>query len=299
MGALRRSVAARSVRVIIAVSLLAGLGSVIGILALSHSASAPPVGLTAPVKVAASFDQPFVQFGDRFIARVVVALDTRLVRTRTLRISDDLAPLSQLGPARTSSSTQDRVEIVTLAIPVACLTAPCIAGSGRAQVHLPLIQASVLERDDRRAHTAARWPALDVRGRVTAADLAPSTPPFEADTAPLPPTYRIAPGTLVTLLDVLAGVLAVAGIGLIAREVRLQLRHQAPRPAALDRALILTRQAERRSVADRRRALSLLSRALGGDRRSRAARRLAWSESKPEPDELEELVVEIEQGPPK
>jgi hypothetical protein len=296
MGALRRSVAARSDRVIIAISLLAGLGSVIGILALSHSASAPAIGLTAPVKVAVGFDQPFVQFGDRFVARVVVALDTRLVRTQTLRISDDLAPLTQLGPARTSSSTQDRVELVTLTVPVACLTAPCIAGSGRAQVHLPFVQATVLERDARTAHTSVRWPALDVRGRVTAADLAPSTPPFKADAAPLPPTYRIAPATLVTLLDVLAVVSAVAGIGLIAREVHLQLRHHAPRPAELERALMLTRQAKRRPVADRRRALSLLSRALGGDRRSRAARRLAWSESEPEADELEELVVEIERG---
>jgi hypothetical protein len=104
--------------------------------------------------------------------------------------------------------------------------------------------------------------------------------------------------TLVTLLDVLAALSALAGIGLVAREVYLQLRHQAPRPSALERALKLTRQSTRRSVADRRRALSLLGRALGGDRRSGAARRLAWSESKPEPGELEELVEEIEQGRP-
>jgi hypothetical protein len=246
--------------------------------------------------VAASFDQPVIQFGDRFVARVAVALDKRLVRAQTLRISDDLAPLTQLGPARTSSSTKGNLELVTVTVPVACLTAPCVAANGQAQVHLPLVGATVLGRDGRGVHAWVRWPVLNVGGRVTGSELAPSNPPFRADTTPPPPTYRIAPATLATLLEVLAGLAAVAAIGLIARDVHLRLRPQESRPSGLKRALLLTRQAEARPAADRRRALSLLSRALGGDRRSSAARRLAWSESEPEPDQLEELVAEIEQG---
>src|ERR1700679_3250924 len=96
MGALKRAAAAASSRIIV-VCLLAGLGAVGGILALSHSASAPAIAPTAPVAVAGDFDRGFVQFGDRITARVVVALDTRLVRTQTLRITDDFAPLPQLG----------------------------------------------------------------------------------------------------------------------------------------------------------------------------------------------------------
>jgi hypothetical protein len=271
------------------------VGAFAGILALSHSVSTPAIAPTAPVEVAANFDSAFVQFGDRITARVVVALDTRLVRTQTLRITDDLAPLTQLGPARTSRSTQGNLELVTVAVPVACITAPCVASSGKARVSLPLVQASALGRGGRTAHASAHWPALSVRGRVTKSDLAPSTPPFEADTAPPAATYRIAPATLPTLLDVLAALFAFSAIGLAAREVHMRLRRQRPRPGALEHALRLTRQAERRPAADRRRALALLSRALGGDRHSGAARRLAWSETTPEPDELEELVSEIEQ----
>jgi hypothetical protein len=294
MGALKRAAAATSVR-IIAACLLAGSAAVVGILALSHSTSAPAIAPTVPVEVAASFDPAFVQFGDRITARVVVALDTRLVQTQTLRITDDFAPLTQLGSARTSRSTQGSLELVTVAVPVACLTAPCVASSGQARVELPLVRASVLMRGGRTAHASAHWPALAVRGRVTASDLKPSTPPFEADTAPPAATYRIDPATLATLLDVLAALFAFSAIGLTAREVHLRLRRQRPQPGALEHALQLTRQAESRPVADRRRALALLSRALGGDRRSGAARRLAWSEPTPEPDELEELVSEIEQ----
>ncbi len=294
MGALKRIAAATSVR-ILAVCSLVGLGAVVGILVLSHSASAPAVAPTAPLEVAASVEPAFVQFGDHLTARVVVALDTHLVRTQTLRLTDDLAPLTQLGQARTSRSTQSNLELVTVAVPVACITTACVASSGQARVSLPLVRASVLARNGRTDRAVARWPALLVRGRVTASDLAPRSPPFEANTAPPAATYRIAPATLATLLDVLAALCALSAIGLAGWELHLRLRRRLPQPGELEHALRLTRQAERRPAPDRRRALALLSRALGADRRSGAARRLAWSEPAPEPGELEELVSEIEQ----
>jgi hypothetical protein len=297
VGALTRYAAARPVR-IIAGCILAGLGAAVGVLALSHSVSPPAIAPAAPVEVAASFDHAFVQFGDRITAKVVVALDMRRVQTQTRRIADDLAPLTQLGAARTSRSTHGRLELVTFTVPVACLTAPCVADTGQAMVHLPLVRASVLELGARAAHASVRWPKLLVRGRVTAADLKPSTPPFKADTAPLAAAYRIAPATLDTLLNVLAVLCALSAVGLVGRGIHLRLRRRESRAGALERALELTRQAEQRPVEDRRRALSLLGRALGGDRRSRAVRRLAWSEPAPESGELEEFVRDIEQRRP-
>jgi hypothetical protein len=294
MGALNRIAAASSVR-ILAVCSLVGLGAVAGLLLLSHSASAPATAPTAPVEVSASFDPAFVQFGDRLTARVVVALDVRRVQTQTLQLTDDLAPLTQLGPARTARSTRGSLELVTVTVPAACLTSACVASSGEARIGLPLVRTSVLGQGGRVVRISTRWPELSVRGRVIASDLKASSPPFEADAAPPAATYRIAPGTLATLLDVLAALFAFSAIGLAGRQVHLRLRRQRPQPDALERALRLTRQAERRPPADRRRALALLSRALGADRRSGAARRLAWSEPTPEPGELEELVSEIEQ----
>jgi len=293
--ALTRIAAATSAR-IAGICGLAVAGAVAALLALGHSASPPAVAPTAPVEVAASFDPPIAEFGDRVLARVVVALDTRRVRSQTLRLTDDLAPLTQLGAAETSRLTQGSLELVTVVFPVSCLTAPCVARSSVAQVGLPLVHASVLARDGRIARASAGWPTLSVRGRVTASDLAARTPPFEADTTPPASTYRIAPGTLGTLLNSLAVLCALGAIAFAGYEAHVRVERRRRQPTALERALRLTREAERRPAPDRRRALALLGRALARDQRSGAVRRLAWSEPVPEPHELEELVTDIEQG---
>jgi hypothetical protein len=297
MGALTRLSAATSVR-IAAVCAIASAAAVVGLLLLADSVSAPAIRPTAPLEIAASFDPAVPQFGDRILARVVVALDTDVVQSQTLALSDDVAPLTQLGAARTTRSTQGSLELVTVAIPVSCLSAPCAARNGVARVGLPLVRAAVTRRNGRIARASAAWPTLAVGGRVNASDLAASSPPFQADTAPPTATYRIAPGTLAALLDVVAALCALSSIGLAGWQVNLLLGRRRPPPGALERALRLTREAEGRPAPDRRRALALLDRALGRDQRSGAARRLAWSEPVPEPHELEELVSEIEQETP-
>jgi hypothetical protein len=294
MGALRR-IAAVSWARIAAICVVACAGAVVGLLVLGDSDSAPAIAPTAPVAVATSFDPPIAEFGDRVLARVIIALNPRLVRPQTLQFSDDLAPLTQLGPAHTSSSTRGSLELVTVAIPVSCLSASCVARSGLVRVGLPLVRASVMETGGRTARASAPWPTLAVRGRVSAADLAANSPPFEANASPPAATYRIAPGTLATLLDVLAALCALCAIGLAGWQAHLRVARRPPQPAALERALRLTREAERRPAPDRRRALALLGRALGRDQQSGAARKLAWSEPVPEPDELEALVSDIEQ----
>jgi hypothetical protein len=298
MAALRR-VAARPALRTGALCAVLGAGAVAGILALSHSPSAPAIAPTAPIAVVATFDPPVAQFGDRVLARVVVALDAGRVKAQTLRFTDDLAPLTQLGPVDTSHSTRGRLELVTAVAPVACLASSCVASKGAARIVLPLLRASVRARDGRRLRVSAAWPTLAVRGRVTAADLASSTPPFESDTAPPTATYSLAPTTAATLLDVLAALSALAALGLGGWHLRLHARARRPQPDALERALRLTREAEGRSAPDRRRALALLGRVLGRDQRARAARTLAWSEAVPEPDELEELVSGIEEDGPR
>lgn len=295
MGTLRRVAASASARVLGACALALACAVAV-ILALGGAASAPAIAPAGPVQVAASFDPPVAQFGDRIVARVVVALDPRRVRPQTLRYSDDLAPLTQLGAAHVSRSAHGSLELVTVVIPVSCLTAPCVARSGTARVGLPLVHASVMARDGRIARASAAWPELSIRGRVSASDLSPSSPPFEADTAPPAATYRIAPATLAALLDVLAALTALGAIALGGWEAHRRIRRRRPQPTVLERALRLTREAERRPAPDRRRALALLGRALDPDRRSDAARRLAWSEPVPEPDELEELVSDVEHG---
>ena len=138
------------------------------------------------------------------------------MRPRTLQLTDGLAPLTQLGPARTSRSTQGNLELVTVVLPASCLTDPCVSRSGVARLALPPVHASAVERNGRAVEAAIAWPVLSVRGRVSAADLATRTPPFVADTTPPAPSYRIAPATLRALLYLLvavsvAGAIAVGG----------------------------------------------------------------------------------------
>ncbi|MGH2849875.1 MAG: hypothetical protein ACRDLP_04600, partial [Solirubrobacteraceae bacterium] len=150
-----------------AVCAAVGAGAIAGLLVLSHSTSAPAIAPTAPLVVATSFDPPVAQFGDRVLARVVVAVDTSRVQPNTLRFTDDLAPLTELGPADTSRSTRGRLELVTAVVPVSCLSAPCVAAKGAARVGLPLVRVSARAPDGRTLRASAAWPTLAVRGRVT------------------------------------------------------------------------------------------------------------------------------------
>jgi hypothetical protein len=112
--------------------------------------------------------------------------------------------------------------------------------------------------------------------------------------------YRIAPSTLSRLLELLAVALALAGVALAGRQVaamRRERRAWAPPLTELEEALALAREAESRPAADRRRALALLERLLRprDARLAGEARNLAWSAPPPEPDELDDLVTEVEQ----
>ncbi len=249
---------------------------------------------TAPVTVRALFDRATVGFGDRVNTEVVVLLDRRAVDTSRVRVEESLTPLQQLGPPRVTRTTRGRLVTLTYDVPAACLDDRCLAQRGPKRLRLPSVRV--------KAGTAivdAKWPILDVRGRVTASDLGPANPPLRADVAPPPVRYPISPSTLANLLELAAAVLAAAGIALAGRQVwmlqRARRRHEA-RLSDLERALAFAREAEARPPADRRRALGLLARLLArrDNRLAGAARDLAWSEPAPTTDALSELVTRVE-----
>jgi hypothetical protein len=285
-------------RIGLAAAVLAA-AAVAGVLALGRSGSVPAIAPTPRVVVHASFEPPAAQFGDRVTARVVVELDRNAVRPGTLRLGDDLAPLTQLAAAHTSHVVRGSLELVTVVVPVACLTDPCVARSGVTRLAFPQVRATVVDRGGRVERVSRPWPPLPVRARVAASDLAAAEPPFEVDTATRPPSYRVAPATLAALLDALAALCALGAVAFAAWQALVLARRRRPAPVAgeLERALRLAREAEARPESDRRRALGLLSRVLARDNLSRAASDLAWSEPKPEPGQLAELVSEIEGSP--
>jgi hypothetical protein len=282
MDALRRAILVAAAAAVAAIVVLVLVGG----------GSAPAPAPSAPVEVRAGFEGAAVQFGDPFVARVVVVLDRGAVQAHTLHVGYDLAPLTPLAAPMRRRSVSGRLETVTIAQRVACLTAPCLART----IALPRVHVSVTARAGRTATASAAWRPLRLGSRVSAADLARANPRLVAETAPGPVSYRVAPATAATVLEAVAALAAAGAAALLALEALafVRRRRRAVAGDELARALRLVREAEERPVPDRRRALGLLSRLAGGAS-AHAARDLAWSEPAPEPEHLDELVARLEQ----
>jgi len=257
-----------------------------------------PNAASAPLVVRGAFDTPVVQFGDAIRTHVVVEIDRRDVRTDSLRIVDDIAPLTPLGAEGTTRTVRGDTLIVAVDRTASCLSEACVAASGDATPTLARIMVMATASDGGALSASAAWPALHVQGRVSSADAARTSPPFRADPVPAPPSYRVAPSTLAWLLDAAALVLGLAALALAAYQVLLFMRrrrHAAP-VDELARALRLAREAGGRPEPDRRRALGLLARLLETrDRRlAGTASDLAWSKPAPERDALAALVGNVE-----
>ncbi|MGZ4155351.1 MAG: hypothetical protein ACXVQ0_12825, partial [Actinomycetota bacterium] len=103
-----------------------GAAAVAAVLLLGRSGSAPATAPTAPVIVRSAFDPPVVEFGDALTARVVVLLDRDAVRPQTLKVTEALAPLTQLSAAKTARTVHGRLETVSITQRVACITDACL-----------------------------------------------------------------------------------------------------------------------------------------------------------------------------
>jgi hypothetical protein len=236
--------------------------------------------------VTARLDRTTVDFADPLTATVTVTAP----RGASVRVDPGLAPLTQLGRPQVTRIGRT----ATYTVRASCLDDRCIARRGSKRI---TPQAAVVSVDG--STTTARWPVVAVEPRVAPADVRKLRPPLRADTSPPAVTYSTSPGRLATVLDVVAALLAAAGVLLAgATAAWLYRRRHAPQPlAGLERALALAREAEARPAADRRRALGLLSDELGPreERLADEAEALAWSAPAPTPVALSELVAEVEQ----
>jgi hypothetical protein len=239
-----------------------------------------------------------VQFGDALTARVVVLMDRSAVDSRRLRVVDALAPLTLLAPQRVSRFSRGPLEVVSIDLTAACIDQRCVPRGGSRAVRLPAVRAEAPGRDGTLVSATRAWPELEVRGRVSTADLARPRLPFRTDLDPPSASYRVSPPTLAALLDVVAVLLALAAVVLAGLQVAAILRRRRlVQLTDFERALALARGAETRSPGDRRRALELLARLLRPreERLAHAASDLAWSAPEPTPDSLSSLVDEVAQ----
>jgi hypothetical protein len=275
------------------IAIAAVAAAVAAVLVLGRAVPVHGVRPAAALLVRTSFEPPAAQFGDRVVARVVVLADRGVLDTSKLHMTEDVAPLTALGPAQVSRTTRGRLLVVSYELPTVCVTEQCLAK----RLRLPAARADAPRRSGGIARAETAWPLLEMRGRVTAADLAQSRPPFRSDTSAPTVTYRIAPATLSFLLDLAAALLAAGGVALAARQAAglLRRRRASDTRGELERALALVREAEARPPEDRRRAVGLLARLLRprNERLAGDAGDLAWSEPKPAPDELAALAERV------
>jgi hypothetical protein len=249
----------------------------------------------APVTVKATFDRKAVEFGDPVTAEVTVLVDREAVPDPEVNMDSNLGPLTQLGKTRVTRTKRGNLLMVTYATRAACLEQRCLSSKRSKPITLEPAQVEV------RGHgtQTVRWPTLRINGRVAAEDARDTHPPLRADATPPAVSYRVEPGTLATLLDVAAAVLAAAAIllaGWTATALYRSRRRKQQRLTGLARAVVLARQAEQRPPADRRRALGLLASLLGTRDRNLAdaADDLAWSAPAPTTDKLSDLVTQVE-----
>jgi len=290
MGRAEKTEPLGTVRWIWVGAVAAAAAAAAAVLLIAHgggsSDAAPAVSQSATAKL----DRTTVDFGDPVTATVTVSAP----RDASVHVAADLAPLTPLGRTQVTRIERGDRQTVTYAMRASCLDDRCIARRGSKRV---VPEPAVVSIDGNRS--ALRWPALVVSPRVAPADVAKLRPPLRSDSSPPTITYRSSPNRLAGVLDILAALLAAAGVLLAgAAATSLYRRRQKPQPlTGLARALALARQAEGRPVPDRRRALGLLANLLGPRDPGLAdeAEELAWSAPAPTPGALSELVTEVEQ----
>lgn len=97
-------------RALILIAVAIAAAAVATVLVLGRQAGVPTITAHAPLTLRAGLGPGVTGFGDRVEARIVIALNRRLVRPQTLRYADPLAPLTSLGPARMTRSTDGDLE---------------------------------------------------------------------------------------------------------------------------------------------------------------------------------------------
>ncbi len=280
-----------------ALSSLAAAGAAV---ALGASLAAPAAA-AVPLSPATSLEPSRALFGDRIAAVATVAVDGSAVDPAGVRSVAGFGPLDTLSEPVVERERRGDVTILRYRWEVACLSEDCVPSSAPRSVKLPPLRVTATRRDGGSVSTSVPWPALSIAGRVSAKEAAATPLPFRLETQLPAPSYRAAPRTLEIALGATAAISLFGALLLAARELaRLRQRRFEDRLAALsplERALLLAREAERRGPDDRRRALSLLARVLGGPGSSGLgsdASQLAWSPPTPSPEQIESVAAAVE-----
>ena len=286
---------------------------VVWMLVLAALVAAPAHAAVGIVRAGTSLPSGPYRFGEALTADLDVVVNTKLVDPDEVRAAAGFAPYEILSEetsrADRGSATRLRFRYVLQCASLGCTLAP---DKRQRQIAFDPAVVSYVSRDGKKRTTSVPWPRVVLVTRVTDAESRPETAtearqlpidplvrlPLSVESAP--PTYRVRPGTLATLLFGLAGI-ALVGVALLARPLLAALRRkEAPEVllSPLEQAVAAVETAGQREPgsADHREALALLARQL---RRAdltdlvNTARQLAWSEHPPTASASRELTSDV------
>ena len=269
------------------------------LLASAAAAAAGPLS-AGSMSTVASLQPSRALVADRIAAVATVVVDRAAVDPAAVRAVAAFGALDVLSGPVVERSGRGGQTVLRFRWELACLSQECVPSATVRRLALPPLRLTATRRNGRILASVTRWPALSIAGRVSAGEAAAAIPPFRLETELSPPSYRVAPGTLRVALAAVAAAITAALLLLAARElVSRRTRREEERLALatpLERALRLAREAELRGPADRRKALSLLARVLGGAGSSVGgpASELAWAPPEPSPAQIGSVVDEVE-----
>jgi hypothetical protein len=244
-------------------------------------------------------------FGQVLTAHAQLVVDPRRVDPASAELAVDLRPYRIRSESRRVMPGLGRATVVDFRYEIQCVTRACVPnakGRGATAVQLKPASATYRSRDGRTLTSRVAWPIFGVQSRLTADEIALSTPQVASDATQPPVSWAISPGVLGGLTLTIA-VLLVLGAGwlvasVVSGDARLvRARHIPAHLTPIERALALAEHAAAHGEVDEsRKALERLAAEL---RRRRAvkhaddAERLAWSETDPSPESVAALATSV------
>jgi hypothetical protein len=253
----------------------------------------------SPLTVRTSVSPRSIYVADVVTARVEVFFDRHTVDAGSVRLLAAFGQWQQLAPVRTTSTGGTPDEQLTWTFTVACLSVPCVPRpKSVGQYHIPRLTVTARTKTGARIAVQQVWPTINIAARFEPPGLHAPVP-FIQQTAMPGVSPRLRPRSLATTLLAVGALLVAAGIGIGALELRRRPRRSVLSDGLggpIARTLALVRLARAGRSDDKRRAVGLLARTLAEDEHplSSTASALAWSESEPSADELDQIVQTLE-----
>jgi hypothetical protein len=278
--------------------------------ALAGRDSEPEAAQVDPISATGGLDRRIVLFGDTLTATVDVVVDPTVIDPDDVEVAWSHEPWTAVGAPRVEQHRSGSTTYVRTTYVLRCLTVACVPVREKETVEFDPAEvsyAATVGSGTSRLSTDVEWPPLVVHTRISALDSGQRdalAAPWRADTVSLPAvSYRVSPGLVVALLVVVGGLLLAVAAVVSFRALPEREPPPEPEPppppvvSPLEQALALLESTTSTNGAqDRRRALELVAEALerwGDPDLAQTARTLAWSEARPEGEEIDELAARL------